>query len=384
MEGAPQAMRQAGDAQAIFQACLVDGFGTKAPDGDKITISGGVATVEFSAGHTFEKHAVITIEGAAPASLNDDWRITAATSTTFMFDCSGIPDGTATGSIAVKRATPGHWEMPFSDETRSAFRSTHPDATGFFLRITTPADELRGVEVRGFESMTDIDTGLNPFPTELEEPEYAWTLAYYDDPTYLPKPWALIADEKAIYFFTKFGYSAPIGGVLRFFGDINRAKPGDFYTCGITAGYDQQYEPGRNTSEHFMNVTTGQFYLARTLSGAQPAPEQYGRFCAYYSNTLGGEADFPSPVNNGYVLLGPMLIRAGSQQVIRGTEPGLYFSETGDQGVNGRPGTVLEESFLILDGSDGLDRTMAAIVVADGDRDYERQCIAIDVEGPWR
>ena len=102
MAGAPQIMAQPGDLVAILDACLVHGFDPRAPDGNKITVAEGVATVHFSGGHAFDKWAVVEISGATPAELNGPWRITGVTSTTFTFDASGIPDGTASGSIIVK------------------------------------------------------------------------------------------------------------------------------------------------------------------------------------------------------------------------------------------------------------------------------------------
>ena len=111
--GAPTLNGVAGSLIDVLDACLVNGFG--AVTVSTLSVASEVATVTVSTGHDLEMVGVntgpvISVSGATPASLNDEWRIdTVPSATQFTFRCPGRSDGSATGTISVKRA-PAGWE----------------------------------------------------------------------------------------------------------------------------------------------------------------------------------------------------------------------------------------------------------------------------------
>jgi hypothetical protein len=382
MAGAPQMTTLSTDALAILDACLITGFGTDTPDGNKITVSAGMATVHFSAGHSFEQYAVIDIQGATPATLNGPWRITGVTATAFTFDCTGEPDGMATGVIAVKRATPGYWEKPFEDATRRAYRSNHPDATGFYLTVDSGAEDPNYVnlDVRGCEDMTDLDTPINSFPTIESEPTYKWGFRHSSGGS-VTRAWALFADEKTIYVFTKYDVATDAGGVLRFFGDYKALVP-TIFNCGLTGAEDNEYQPGRESAEHYVNLKSPVIATPRDLGGGV-----IGGNWIYRGNALPGTYIFgmePHPNHTGaFLLSGPMLLVDYSVDQPRGFEPALYKCTSGYQGLFDDPDAQLEGAFKVIGGSEATGKITALIRVAYDDRDTQSGCTGIDIEGPW-
>ena len=371
MAGAPQIMAQAGDLIAILDACLINGFGTAAPDGDKITISNGVATVHFSGGHDFEKYAVVEISGATPAELNDVWRITGATPTAFTFDCPGIPDGVASGDIAVKRATPGYWEKAFGDTLKAAYRSTHPDATGFYLRVDHSSGGTSAQPVHGLEGMTDIDDLSQSFGSVY------WRAAYSSSSSYLPRPWALIADDRWLYLAVSFRDTYAC--VLWQFGDFVPLSDEDFFNCVITGHTSSPTYPYSGSSQHYGDGSGSDgCYIARHADGSGSQID-YKRLslCVSQNGYLGGIGPYPYPTTGGHMFSGPPLVIGGDY--VRGAMPGLFTNECGGD-VFSLPG-VIAGHYLVTDRTDEVPAIMNVLM------NYSLRnpmTVGIDIEGPWR
>lgn len=163
---APVLSGTAGALIAILDACLVDGYDSKSIN--TLTVTGNNATAVISAGHTYEVGAVIRIAGATPTALNGDWRLASVTGTDAVFSVEGlgIAEGAATGTITALRA-PAGWAKIYSDTNRAAYRSLdYADHNGMTLYV----DDTNATyaQWRGYESMSDIDTGTGPFPTDAQ------------------------------------------------------------------------------------------------------------------------------------------------------------------------------------------------------------------------
>ncbi|MBY6102295.1 hypothetical protein [Marinobacter nauticus] len=390
MVGAPQLTATPGSIIAILDACLINGFGTATPDGNKITVSGGVATVEFSGGNTFEKYAVIEIEGATPSELNDVWRITATTATTFSFDCPGIPDGTATGSITVKRATPGYWEKTFGDSLKTAYRSIHPDSNGMFLRIddSLPVTDPFCVPIRGYQSMTDIDTGVGEFPkfsdrpADLSSNTHLWPRIYQDNQYSNPGHWAVIADERFFYYLPFHYYRTGAG--LHQFGDLSLGFGNDAFNTVTTAHYRKPNDPEDYTSSYELSGPGYQgCYFAASQDGIESGVRYYRRGSEDIKMPSGNftAPTYPHPASGGYLLhnvLGKS--QDGSLMVYRGVVPGLYQI---DLNLNGH--FTEADRFVPIDPGLGLESPVL-IVRAIGASSNWTTCYyaAFDIGGPWR
>lgn len=194
--GAPVLRGQAGALIEVLDACLVDGFCVRTPD--SFTVAGGVATLTFSGGNPYPQHAVIAIASASNANLNDEWRIATADATTITFACPGVSDGTIT-SASVKLA-PAGWEKPFADAGayKAVYRSKNPLSTRPHLRVLDSNSQW--VRVRGYESMSDVDTGVNPFPTfaQFSETMYTWPKSSENNAN--AKNWVVVADNDFFHY----------------------------------------------------------------------------------------------------------------------------------------------------------------------------------------
>ena len=164
MRGAPQIVAQPGAVILAIDALLLSGWG--ATTAVSITVQGGVATAVMNEGIYFEEFSVVLIAGVtSPAQLNGEAFVFSRTNKSISF-ITDAPDGVAAGNFTIKYAPVGGWEKTYSDTNKAVYRSLDPKSPGHFLRVddTNP----QSVRVRAFETMTDIDTGTGPYPTDAQ------------------------------------------------------------------------------------------------------------------------------------------------------------------------------------------------------------------------
>lgn len=227
--GAPQLNGLAGSLIQVLDACLINGFNTRSVT--SFTITSEVGTIEFgTSGHGYVLHQVVAIGGASDDQYNGDWRVTAVNSTSIEVDATGVADVTVAGTLTCKTAPVGDWEKAFSGTNKAAYRSTHADATGLLLRV----DDSPGTyaNVRGYEALTDIDTGTGEFPTAAQKSTSVWNKANSANST--PLVWLLTADAMLFYFSPRPVIGSGNDANLHcFYGDINSYKAADQYHAVI-------------------------------------------------------------------------------------------------------------------------------------------------------
>ena len=281
-------------------------------------------------------------------------------------------------------ATPGYWEKPFGDGMICAYRSTDPNGTGMFLKIDEMDDSQynRAANVRGYQGMSDIDTGFAPFPdmTQVDNSRND-RIQYWLRPSEMQYThrWHVVADSRFIILlldsYRENGYGPYV------FGDIVDTGPGDDLGCVIAA-------QGRLSTQNFsynylFNVEgdgagTGNYFAAKA-DGTLPPPEFVLHGMAglptLYSNSTG--LGFPSPVSGGFVFYP---ITASDRTDIRGTVPGLLQCCT-------RPDASHElqpdEHWRILDPGAGLERPILMAGVS-GSAKVGHRMFGVDIQGPWR
>jgi len=381
MANAPVLSGTAGSLVALLDACLIDGFDSRSVN--SISVSGGVATVTISAGNPFDVHAVIRVAGVTGAlsALNDDWRTTSAAASTLTFACPGIADGSATGTITCKRS-PAGWTKAFSATNKAAYRAASVAATRLFLRVDDNTDPLKG-RVRGYESMTDVDTGTGPFPklTTLADNAFIW--AKSDAAGSASRPWAVVCDDAMIYLFTKFNTSASYTNALYWFGDAVSYIPADAFHCTIaaTCAASPSY-PGHILGTMRLNSTSsGPARMARKADQVTQEPS-FSMMAPYPVSgfAMGNINDFPSyPAPDGALnVFYPVPItneqdRTYGNVPIRGHMPGVAMP------WHGRPLAHLDT--VVADDGPLAGRTLM-LFAADDNANIGR--IAIDITGPWR
>jgi hypothetical protein len=370
MSGAPQTGASAGTTLAVLNACLVTGWGTAVVT---LAVAAEVATVT-AAGHPFSAGMVTEISGANPAGLNGQKRVLSSAAGSYTFAAPGVPDGAATGTISHKVA-PAGWESPFSSGTVAVYRSLDPASTGACLRVDDSAPgPLVSSRVTGYQSMSDLNTGVSPFPSAAQMAGGGyWARTVYAS----GQAWAVVADTRGFYFFVK----ADTVHKLYFFGDFKSRKSPDAHACVLTAnvanttpyggamyagdvsGSDPDGDSGAWMSASYVGVGGSK---AATLAGLFPV----GLTVAdrVYSGAVG--AAYPNGADNGLILV-PTCIGELSPNCWRGVLPGGYFCP---QNI----GTGNIQHLTTVTDVGGLPgRTLLALLGSVGP-------YFVDITGPWR
>lgn len=113
------------------------------------------------------------------------------------------------------------WSVPFQDVNTSVFKPG-VGSNGMHIKVTDTA--ITPARVKCFESMTDINTGLGQFPSEIQQPG-----GFYfqkGDHATIPRLWTVIATEK---FFVAFFETAVGTQKMQCFGDFDSYKTGDLF-----------------------------------------------------------------------------------------------------------------------------------------------------------
>jgi len=231
------------------------------------------------------------------------------------------------------------WTKSFSGTNLAAYRmATTGGATGMYLRVDDTGTTTS--RVVGYETMSDVNTGTNVFPTtaQLSGGGWVWKSSTADA---VARPWCLIADNtnsRSFYLIiepdqTTFGTSGTFNNVT-FFGDINTRKATDGYQCMLVA---QTVTLTTNVSNFgTTNVTTyaatGGHFLARAWTGITVSVTcSKGRnYRATATSAVLGVGDstvFPNRVTNSIDLA--RLMVQESAVVLRGLMPGIYEPQGG-------------------------------------------------------
>jgi len=311
MSGAPTLSNVAGSLIDVLDACLVNGFGSVTLD--SLVIADNVATGTISTGHNLamigNTGPVIRIEGATPGGLNADWRIASVPSSTqFTAATTGIGNQTATGTITAKRA-PAGFSKAFTGTNKAVYQSDDIQGCRLFCRID---DSIGGnARIRGYETMSDVDTGTGLFPTDAQMSGGG----YVYKANAASRTWMLFSDGQMVYFFCDATGTNWVGGFT--FGDIVSGLSPDAYAVAMIASIT-------STGNHnlaLINSTTGSWLARRyTQSGTSYAAARY----SHLKNTslgIGGES-YPGVVNNA-LRLWPVESWESTTN-FRGMIPGLY------------------------------------------------------------
>ena len=381
MVGAPALSGTAGALIAVLDACLVDGFGSKSLT--SLVVSGGIATATFAGGASAaQPQSVILVAGVTGAmtDLNGEQKALTVSSTTVTF-ATAVADGTASGTVTMKMAPLG-WTKVYTGTNKAVYKPSAVEASSALLRVDDSG--TTSARVRMYESMTDIDTGTNPAPTDAKVNGglYWWKS---DAASAAARRYTIYGDSRNVYVGVA-PYIANIHAIFAF-GDLDSYKSGDAYggfICGDTTvvgasalGNLLRHDPENNHSLQIMRSHTG---LGVAVSASRRS------VCGTPASGVSGVDPrmgvFPAPSNNG-LFLSRMV--AGQQPFSttgpRGLFPGiLYVPQTGTSGGVFPRGTIVEGSgeyagkkiYAVPHGSVNLS------AASDDNASF------FDVTGPWR
>lgn len=381
MNGAPTLNGTAGSLIAVLDACLVNGFNMKTVD--SLVVASNVATMTMSTGvGAFEVDAIVLVSGATPAGLNGAQRITAVSANSVSFATTGIANQTATGTISAK-LDPAGWEKAFSGTNVAAYRSSDVTGTRMFLRVDdTSATNARVV---GYESMTDANTGVNPFPTAAQLPGGGWW-PKANGANSNARAWTLASDGLGFILHIHTATSGDgASGCLWKFGDFQSLKAGDAYACSIQCHNSDQasYTSSLSSAMEYCHNNNGAaaVYVARsyTTIGQAVAATHFtplgmtGSISGNSGGTL-ASAPYPNGPNTGLFLHKKYIYEPSI--CLRGHERGLFITPQG-----------CHNSFSWRDKIDGqgeyVGRKMLAIKCGAPAGTNSQGVAFIDITGPW-
>ena len=378
MTGAPTLNGVAGSLVTLLDACLKDGFNSQSIS--SATQTGGVATLTFSGAHGYAVNDVIAISGANEAAWNSEFRVlTTPITTTLTFAIGSGTTSPATGTLSAMIAPLG-WTKPYSGTNKAAYL---PKAqyVQCYLRVqddsSTPTSANgRWAKLRGYEAMSDVDTGTGPFPTAAQSPN-GLSAAKSSTSDSTARAWWLVGDGGIFYlgtFWHNYYLTVAAGHA---FGDINSLKSGDGYSSFICGG-NADTLPSQTGTDHVFGAmgaytaTQAGKYLARTHTQLGTAVA-CGMIGDNGVNTQIGYSGFayPHPPDNG-LLFAPVGVVESS--VLRSRAlPGLYAP------LHTHPLSYLA---TVTDVPDLPGRTLQALDVTFATT-YSGQAL-FDITGPWR
>jgi len=244
---------------------------------------------------------------------------------------------------------------------------------------------------KGYESMTDIDTRVGPFPYSVSDDQWVWW--YKSDDTGTARPWALVADDRMFYLWVN--YNSNNGQRIYAFGDIVPLFSADQWCCvvqGHSSSSDNNYCGGMFTLTHAETTGVGGCVIYRnhigTVMGRQLlplwlfAPQSVDRYTRnLFPAAIGGVQNipFPHPTNMG-TLTAPvyMFESALDDQVVRGRLPGVVG-----------PTHVIPYNDLEVIGTGGNQYIAFKVWASRGayhtyTSGPRQGQVLIDIIGPWR
>jgi hypothetical protein len=356
--GAPTLAGTAGYLVAVLDACLVNGYNSKTVT---ITRTGTTATLNCTA-HGFRNGQIVVVSGANETDYNITARCTRIDADNISIQVANSPTTPATGTITCKVA-PAGWTKAYSGTNKAAYRQPTSGANGFYFRFDDTA--ATNTQFRGYESMSDVDTGTGPFPTTVQISGSGLYIYKSNTSSTASRRWHIWTNGSLVHLVISQGNSATTfgktTGVVVSFGDFASFKTGDIYNTLIigdtgsgaygngssTAVVSGYY--GSGPSGHFMcreaNQTTASpvFFLA-DCGAATRTNSTY-----YYGSS--GPGVYPDGIFGGIPMSRALI---GEWAGVRGRLPGLWSPHNGqcfhtEDTFSGATGTDIEgRSFEIV------------------------------------
>lgn len=333
MVNAPVLNGVAGSLVALLDAVLKDGFDTKTLV--SLVAAGGVMTATYSGAHSSALDTVVLIAGVTGgpsgwAGANGEQKVTAAPTATTRTWATALPDGTYTGTITMKMAPLG-WLKPFTGTNKGAYKSADITANPALLRVDDSNAQF--ARVVGYVTMSDIDTGTEPFPSVAQMSGGGYWCKSSAANSFTTQ-WVIWGDAKMFYFFNAPGYASAFAntiGVTRCFGDPVAYKPsGDPYCTVLnysnTATAVNQWDGGLDTQSNVLQFATPRNHTGLGSSALYIKNPQSGNatLASGVDTTLGA---YPSAQVDGALRLSKLhLIANNTNNGPRAEFPGVYHA----------------------------------------------------------
>lgn len=200
------------------------------------------------------------------------------------------------------------WTKPFTGTGKAAFQQG-TGSNSFFLRVDDNgpgAGTFKEARIVGYETMSDVDTGVAPFPTVAQ---FATGLfirkSVSADAT--PRAWIIAADSRTFYLFIKTGDVSTVY-FTTMFGEFYSFVAADGYRCMLIARDVENTTS--TTNEHLSELsnassTVSGHYVARGHTGVGGSVQvaKHGDLAkAVGATRTVGSCPYPNPADGGLYL----------------------------------------------------------------------------------
>lgn len=258
----------------------------------------------------------------------------------------------------VNFATTTGWTEAFTGVSKRAYRMGA--GNGLFLRVQDDgpgAGSFREARIRGFESMSDVDTGTGDFPTVAQAATgiFARKSATLDGTS---RPYVLVCDDRTFYFMAQTGDVA--SAYFSFaFGDLfSVVGPSDAFRTMIMARSTENSAAANVEGVPFLATAFGAIgahYVARdhTGTGGSHASTKHGDSGkAAASNALAGVVEYLNAPDGG-LYLSPIWWNSGTNNRLRGRLRGFWHflhaaTNTADTDTFSGVGVLAGKTFLVV------------------------------------
>ena len=329
MAGAPTNTNAAGSTLAIIDAILVTGFNLQSVL--SASVASEVMTVNYAIPHGYEDKVLIRLDGAAGGSIVRRATVTGAQVLTI--PAPGFADGAVAGTLST-RVAPADWERVFSDTGKAVYRSkvVGPGSTRFYYRVSDTASGSSPGILRGYETMTDANTGTGPFPTVAQVSGNG--ILILRSTTSSPAEWIAVADQRTCYFVLSADSST---AYPKWFGDQEPLSSVDMFCASVAP----------TSSNHGLAGNGASHYSPRSADGVSIGVAQ-----SRSGLTFNSLRTYPSPITGGMLVSRSLTTNEGTtgdsgvlRGIMRGAvncsanpvpSGGLFIVLPVVQGVSGR------------------------------------------------
>lgn len=379
MRGAPTLNGVAASLIAVLDAFFITGWG--GTTAVSVSVSGGVATAILNPGETFVLESVVLVSGATPNQLNGESRVSVSTNTSISWPTTAA-DGPATGVISIKYAPQTGFEKVFGASGKAVYRSTNVLGSRMFYRLDDTG--TTSARLRGYEDMSDVDTGVGPFPTDVQATGGLYVFKSSSASTTGVR-YRIFADDRAVIFCiaTHSVSGTAVASPARGFGDPLPLSPtGDYWGAFVTgSGSSSSNFYNGSLGSSIASSTSGGTYSPRSISGLGSSVILDIRTFIGSPAALSGADDYlgqaPSSVDGQIKISRTFFKEVGSSSPPRSVVPGaMYIPQSGAY-------NVLQDGD-ILDGSGELSgRRLLAL--GNGTATATPSGVyLVDMTGPWR
>lgn len=226
------------------------------------------------------------------------------------------------------------WTKNYSGTNKAVYRPSH--GSRFYLRVlddgSDGAQGARLARVRGYESMSDVDTGTGEFPTDAQVSGGLY-LGKSSTADSTARTWVVLADGKRAIVMIAHHASHTQSYTQAFFGDLGGASAADPYAAMLVAAKDATNAVTTLVGSTVQSASVVHGTAGATASGYSPrARVGTGTSSGAHINrggTVTGNSTYTAgPDTSGNVWTEAILVRDSSTvdtNAPRGYVPGILF-----------------------------------------------------------